>query len=142
LSHTRWRAETALALVVAAIVLVVGGGVLYFMLTMTVHPDPAAVPSTPGVHADRYSSAVGESRRLALALLLNDNLPGLSVAVARDGEIVWSEGFGWGDVEAHAPVTPGTRFRLGSVSKTLTAAVSSRSAWKAPSSRIAPTSRT
>jgi CubicO group peptidase (beta-lactamase class C family) len=55
-------------------------------------------------------------------LLLEENLPGLSVAVARDGEIVWSEGFGWAALEDRRPVTPRTRFRLGSVSKTLTAA--------------------
>src|SRR5580765_2848531 len=89
---------------------------------MAVHPDPAAVPLTPGVHTERYAAAIAESRRLAHALLLQDNLPGLSVAVSRNGEIVWTEGFGWADVEDRAPVSPRTQFRLGSVSKTLTAA--------------------
>ena len=106
----------------AVVVTVVGGGAVYFVATIPVHPDPAAVPSSPGVHADRDSRAIQESRRLAHALVLDDNLPGLSVAVARDGEIVWTEGIGWADVEQHVPATPRTRFRLGSVSKTLTAA--------------------
>jgi serine beta-lactamase-like protein LACTB len=118
----RSRAETALALLFAAIITLAGGGAVYFVSTMAVHSDPAAVPSTPGVRAERYSDAIEESRRLAHALLLEDNLPGLSVAVARDGEIVWTEGFGWADVEDGLPVTPRTQFRLGSVSKTLTAA--------------------
>jgi CubicO group peptidase (beta-lactamase class C family) len=117
-----WRAETVIALLVAAIVTVVGGGALYFFATMTVHSDPAAVPSTPGVHAERYSGAIEESRHLAHALLLDNNLPGLSVAVARNGAIVWNEGFGWADLEQRVAVTPRTQFRLGSVSKTLTAA--------------------
>jgi len=116
------RSETALALLSAIIIAVAGGGVVYFASTMAVHTDPSAVPSTPGVHAERYSGAIEESRRLAHALLLKENLPGLSVAVARDGEIVWTEGFGWADVESRMPVTPRTQFRLGSVSKTLTAA--------------------
>ncbi len=116
------RSETALAILSAIIIAVAGGGVVYFASTMAVHTDPAAVPSTPGVHAERYAAAIEESRRLAHALLLEDNLPGLSVAVARDGEIVWTEGFGWADVETRVPVTPRTQFRLGSVSKTLTAA--------------------
>jgi CubicO group peptidase (beta-lactamase class C family) len=47
---------------------------------------------------------------------VEENLPGLSVAVAVDGGIVWAEGFGWADVERRAPATPLTRFRIGSVS--------------------------
>ena len=54
-------------------------------------------------------------------LVVGDNLPGLSVAVAVDGEIVWAEGFGWADVESRTPITPVTRFRLGALSKPLTA---------------------
>jgi serine beta-lactamase-like protein LACTB, mitochondrial len=122
LRRTRRRAETVLALLFAAIITLAGGGAVYFASTMAVHSDPTAVPSTPGVHAERYSRAIEESRRLAHALLLEENLPGLSVAVARDGEMVWTEGFGWADVEGRRPVTPRTQFRLGSVSKTLTAA--------------------
>src|SRR5581483_6944198 len=49
-------------------------------------------------------------------------IPGLAIAVAIDGHIVWSEGFGLADVENAVPVSPCTRFRVGSVSKPLTAA--------------------
>ena len=120
---TRRRAEAAFALLFAVAILVVGGAALYFVSTISVHPDPAAVPSTTaGAHDARYSAAVDESRRLARSLLLAQNLPGLSVAVAVDGQIVWAEGFGWADVGGRTPVTPATRFRLGSISKTLTAA--------------------
>src|SRR5580658_9915283 len=49
-------------------------------------------------------------------------VPGLSVAVGQDGKIIWSEGFGFADLEAKKPVTPQTMFRIGSVSKPLTAA--------------------
>ncbi len=113
----------AVALVFAVIV-IVGGGAAYFFLTINpVHTDPAAVPSTvAAAPAERYSGAVEKARSLARALLVQENLPGLSVAVAIDGEIVWAEGFGFANVERRAPVTPRTRFRTGSVSKTLTAA--------------------
>jgi serine beta-lactamase-like protein LACTB len=47
-------------------------------------------------------------------------VPGLSLAVGADGKIVWSEGFGFKDLETKAPVTPTTRFRIGSISKSLT----------------------
>jgi CubicO group peptidase (beta-lactamase class C family) len=49
-------------------------------------------------------------------------VPGLSVAVAIDGTTIWSEGFGHSDLANKIPVTPATRFRIGSVSKPLTAA--------------------
>lgn len=47
--------------------------------------------------------------------------PGVSVAVAIDGEIVWAEGFGLADVEQNVPVTRATKFRIGSTSKSFTA---------------------
>ena len=50
------------------------------------------------------------------------SLPGMSVAVAIDGKIVWSEAFGFADLEAKVRATPNTKFRAGSVSKVFTAA--------------------
>lgn len=47
--------------------------------------------------------------------------PGLALAVAVDGKIVYSEGFGFADLEERAPVWPTTKFRIGSISKPLTA---------------------
>ncbi|HWN45075.1 MAG TPA: serine hydrolase domain-containing protein, partial [Thermoanaerobaculia bacterium] len=41
--------------------------------------------------------------------------PGLSAAVAVDGKIVWAEGFGLADAENQVPVSPESRFRLGSI---------------------------
>ena len=80
------------------------------------------MPSTPAAaSSDRYAGPIEASRRLARVLVVGDNLPGLSVAVAVDGKIVWAEGFGWSDVESRAPITPVTRFRLGALSKPLTA---------------------
>lgn len=50
-------------------------------------------------------------------------IPGLSVSVYRDGKMIWSEGFGYKDLETKVPVNPQTTlFRIGSVSKTYTAA--------------------
>ena len=50
----------------------------------------------------------------------NDNdLPGLSVAVAVDGEIVFSEGVGYAELQNHTPATGRTVHNVGSVSKVL-----------------------
>jgi CubicO group peptidase (beta-lactamase class C family) len=115
----RARAEAAIAVLFSIVMLAVGGGALWFMSVTAVHED-AAVPSTAAVSSDGYAGAVEESRRLARALVAPDNLPGLSVAVAVNGEIAWAEGFGWADGD-RTPLTPLTRFRLGALSKPLTA---------------------
>ena len=50
----------------------------------------------------------------------NDNdLPGLSVAVAVDGEIVFSEGVGYAELDNRTPATGRTVHNVGSVSKVL-----------------------
>ena len=46
---------------------------------------------------------------------------GLALAVAVDGKIVYSEGFGFADLEERAPIWPTSKFRIGSISKPLTA---------------------
>ncbi|WP_370465156.1 serine hydrolase domain-containing protein [Luteimonas terricola] len=50
------------------------------------------------------------------------DVPGAALLVLRDGEPVVLRGVGLADVEAGIPVTPGTNFRLASVSKQFTAA--------------------
>ena len=47
--------------------------------------------------------------------------PGVSIAVAVDGKVVWAEGFGLADLEQCVPVMPRTKFIIGSTSKPLTA---------------------
>ena len=109
---------------VFALAIVAAGGVAMFVSIAEppFHPDPAAIPATAAAPpAERYVGAVDVSRRLARELLAAESLPGLSIAVARDGEIVWAEGFGFADRGRRAAVTPHTRFRTGSVSKTMTA---------------------
>jgi CubicO group peptidase (beta-lactamase class C family) len=52
--------------------------------------------------------------------------PGLSVAIAAKGKLVWSESCGFADRAKRIPVTRTTQFRVGSVSKPLTAATALR----------------
>jgi serine beta-lactamase-like protein LACTB len=65
---------------------------------------------------------VEQARRLARAGLVEQNLPGLSVAVGVGGGLVWAEGFGWADLENRVPVAPNRRFRIGHASKAVTSA--------------------
>ncbi|MFN8572002.1 MAG: serine hydrolase domain-containing protein [Gemmatimonadaceae bacterium] len=67
-----------------------------------------------------YAAAIAKARQLVRDSLASNGSPGVSVAVSVDGVNVWEEGFGYADLEAHVPVSPRTRFRIGSVSKSLT----------------------
>ncbi|HEU4563016.1 MAG TPA: serine hydrolase domain-containing protein [Gemmatimonadaceae bacterium] len=83
---------------------------------------PAAPPSTLGVRDARLARTIDRARSLVRDSVAALALSGYSIAVAVDGRIVWSEGFGWADIENRIPLTPRTRLRVGSVSKPLTAA--------------------
>lgn len=58
----------------------------------------------------------------AIHQFMSDNrVPGLSAAVVQDGLFVWSAGFGMADLENSVPATSETLYRIGSVSKPITA---------------------
>lgn len=71
----------------------------------------------------RYAGATQRGEALVRSFMAEHRIPGLSVSVAVEGAIVWSDGFGYADLEHRIAVTPLTRFRIGSVSKPVTAAV-------------------
>jgi CubicO group peptidase (beta-lactamase class C family) len=49
------------------------------------------------------------------------DVPGVSIAVFDEGQILWARGFGLADIPANKPVTPETLFQAASVSKSVTA---------------------
>ena len=75
---------------------------------------------------NQYQNAIEKSRKIIAETMAKQNIPGLSIAVAVDGKIIWSEGFGFADLENQLRVTPLTRFRIASISKPLTAAAMAR----------------
>lgn len=77
----------------------------------------AEVPSSPSTR----DGAITQARAL-IEKEIAPKVPGLSVAVAVDDAVVWSEGFGYANLAQKKRVTPTTRFRIGSISKSLTSA--------------------
>ena len=55
------------------------------------------------------------------AEMSRQHIPGLALAVIRDGQLVLSKGYGLANVEHHVPVTPATVFQSGSIGKQFTA---------------------
>jgi serine beta-lactamase-like protein LACTB, mitochondrial len=55
------------------------------------------------------------------AFMTANSVPGVSVAVVQHGQPIWSAGFGMSDLEDFTPATSSTLYRLGSISKPITA---------------------
>lgn len=80
---------------------------LAFLLCAPLAASPA--------RADRIDDYVREQMRLR-------HIPGLALAVVRDGRVVKEAGYGLASVELDVPVSPSTVFEIGSISKQITAA--------------------
>jgi hypothetical protein len=127
-----WAARTALAagVVAAAFAALLTHGVV---VTAPLFPQLQDVPSVAGpASSPQYAAAVERARALVRAAVLEQNLPGVSVAVgvglpseasAKEGVVVWAEGFGWRDVVTRTPVTPDTRFNIGTAASVVVPAV-------------------
>ena len=91
---------------------------VYMSATATpLHPNPEDVPTV--MHSaplPKWAGAVEQGRQIVRASVAEQNLPGLSVAVGIDGDIVWAEGFGFADLKnqraghAESPVQDRNRF--------------------------------
>src|SRR4051812_12486592 len=104
------RVRLALALVICAAATVSIGPVA------SGQAQAQAQPAT----ALSLRDAQSQARTVANGLVARGT-PGFSVAVAVDGHLVFAEGFGYADLEQRVPALPSTRFRIGSISKPLTA---------------------
>ncbi|MGE0553869.1 MAG: serine hydrolase domain-containing protein, partial [Gemmatimonadales bacterium] len=63
---------------------------------------------------------------IVATLLETAALPSFSMSVARDGRIVFARAYGWADLERRIPADTATRYRIGSVSKMVTATAVAR----------------
>jgi hypothetical protein len=117
-----WAARTALAV---GVLIAAFAAFLTHAVAVTVplfaqqQGVPSVIDSAP---SPQYAGAVERARELVRAAVLEQNLPGISVAVGAGGTIVWAEGFGWRDVETRTPVTPNTRFNIGTAASAVTPA--------------------
>jgi CubicO group peptidase (beta-lactamase class C family) len=79
----------------------------------------AAVTAPSAKPTERESPAINT---VAREFMEKFKVPGLSIAIARHGEFVHQQGFGFADMEARTPVTPDHTFRIASISKPVTSA--------------------
>jgi CubicO group peptidase (beta-lactamase class C family)/D-alanyl-D-alanine dipeptidase len=98
-------------------------GCLFLLIASVVYFDGRVVASAdgPDVAARRdYADVADTLRRSIERQLAEKQIPGLSIALIDDQQIVWAQGFGVADSKSKKPATAGTVYRIGSVSKLFT----------------------
>ncbi len=80
---------------------------------------PLAALPVPAISAS-HDQANDQTRRLIRQIMLEQRIPGLQVAVVRQGQIVLSEAYGLANVENGVRVSRDTRFPLNSATKAFT----------------------
>ncbi len=90
--------------------------VVVFLAASPLAAEPTSLAHQPSVSAaiELLDLWIEEQRAY-------QGLPGLSIGVVYDQELVWTKGYGVRDLETQEPATPTTVFRIGSVTKVFTA---------------------
>ncbi len=107
-----------------AIAYVMKNGVVYRGETLDeVWPSqaPLAMPWSLE-RADEPGAVVSEIEDLVRRTMESGRIPGIALAVVRDGEVLLSKGFGVANLETDAPVTTESMFQSGSLGKQFTSA--------------------
>jgi hypothetical protein len=115
-----WRVAPAVGVLVAAVAAFVIHAVT---AAAPLFAQPPEVPSvSKAAPSPQWAAAVDRARRIVRAAMVEQNLQGVSIAVGVGEGIVWAEGFGWRDVGTRTPVTPATRFNIGTASPVIASA--------------------
>ena len=117
-----WAGRTAVAvgILIAAFAAVLTHA---FASAAPLFARPQDVPSVgTSAPSPQWAAAVERARPMVRAAVMEQNLPGISIAVGMGDGIVWAEGFGWRDVVTQTPVTPATRFNIGTASPVVSVA--------------------
>jgi CubicO group peptidase (beta-lactamase class C family) len=99
-------------------------GVLFFVLLLFGHPvlGEQLDPQEPSLrHVEPLGLVVADLESYIPAQLDESGIPGVAVALIRDGQVVWTAGFGTANRVTGTPVTPETAFEVASISKVVTA---------------------
>jgi CubicO group peptidase (beta-lactamase class C family) len=100
---------------------------LAVLLGMAAYGQAAALAATPSGQepplrlSEPLDDIITDLESYIPERMREDDIPGLSIALIRNGQIVWTEGFGVTNVITDKPVTPGTVFEVASISKVVTA---------------------
>jgi CubicO group peptidase (beta-lactamase class C family) len=86
-------------------------------LAVSVGAQEVRSDGTIGADDRRFDAARAEIQRL----IETQKLPAVSVALAKDGKVIWQQAFGYANIEKKIAATPHTTYSLASISKPITA---------------------
>lgn len=69
--------------------------------------------------ANRIQSAISEAKKRVELLRIQSNVPGISLGVSYRGEEIWTDGFGYANLETGTPCTSRSLHRIGSITKSI-----------------------
>lgn len=84
-------------------------------------PPPTTFGAPPKPLTGYSDPALEPFDRVMTRLLERYQIPGASLALSKDGRLLLARGYGWADLEAQEPVRPDSLFRIGSITKPITA---------------------
>ena len=86
---------------------------------LTVSLVPAAALARQAARAENPAALAGLDEFVA-AIQKDWKVPGVAVAVVKDGQVIHAKGYGYRDLEKKLPVTTQTVFAIGSITKSFT----------------------
>jgi len=126
IAPTRWSVESTIRFKFKAmqhscrIVLIFAIGCLFIARPSTNATDDKPKGHELAVSTGKQFPELKPFDELMEAFVRDNEIPGASLAVAKDGRLVYARGFGYADVEQQQPVRPNSLFRIASISKTFT----------------------
>ncbi|MCW5909969.1 MAG: serine hydrolase [Cyclobacteriaceae bacterium] len=90
------------------------------IVTATVSVSNQPVTTKEKVTPCAKSDAVCNAQKVCENFMDETGVNGMQICVSRDGVVKWSGVFGYANVETQTPVTAQTKFRINSISKSLT----------------------
>ena len=96
-------------------------GLLVFLLVLAICVTGLAKANDQSLTDDpRVASALKMIEVWVEAQLAYEDIPGMSMGIVYDQDLIWSRGFGFADVAKKRPATPGTIYSICSISKLFT----------------------
>jgi CubicO group peptidase (beta-lactamase class C family) len=90
-------------------------------LSLTLLAGCASAPPRPmGITRGDYTATQAYITELIKHSMAKSKVTGLSIALVDDQRVVWSQGFGYADLERNVPATADTLYRVASISKLFT----------------------